>query len=57
VLDEMKKYFGMPAAPKVTRISDDEITRDLALMKVPPSPAHLVPAANFSSNDRIQDTK
>jgi len=37
VLEEMKKYFGMPAAPKVTRISDDEINRDLALMKVPPS--------------------
>jgi hypothetical protein len=35
VLEETKKYFGMPAAPKITRISDDEINRDLALMKVP----------------------
>jgi hypothetical protein len=36
VLEETKKYFGMPAAPKITRISDDEINRDLALMKVRP---------------------
>jgi hypothetical protein len=36
VLEETKKYFGMPAAPKISRISDDEINRDLALMKVPP---------------------
>lgn len=38
VLEETKKYFGMPAAPKITRISDDEINRDLALMKVPNPP-------------------
>jgi hypothetical protein len=34
LLDETKKYFGMPSAPKISRISDDDINRDLALMRV-----------------------
>jgi Sds3-like len=63
VLEETKKYFGMPAAPKISRISDDEINRDLALMKVPP-PKPVIPNFCFllgmeltSSNDRIRVTK
>jgi hypothetical protein len=36
VLEETKKYFGMPSAPKISRISEEETNRDLALMKVFP---------------------
>jgi hypothetical protein len=36
LLDETKKYFGMPAAPRITRISEDETNHDLALMRVYP---------------------
>jgi len=59
VLEETKKYFGMPAAPKITRISDDDINRDLALMKVPLAKHRppLVLEANVTSNDRMQHTK
>ena len=34
LLDETKKYFGMPSAPKISRISDEDINRDLAQMRV-----------------------
>lgn len=34
LLEETKKYFGMPAAPKISLISEDEKNRDLALMRV-----------------------
>lgn len=34
VLEETKKYFGMPAAPKISRISEEEISHDLHLMRV-----------------------
>ena len=34
LLDETKKYFGMPSAPKISRISEEETNRDLALMRV-----------------------
>lgn len=36
LLDETKKYFGMPSAPKISRISEEETNRDLALMRVFP---------------------
>jgi len=36
LLEETKKWFGMPAAPKITRISDEDVNRDLALMRVNP---------------------
>jgi hypothetical protein len=34
LLEETKKYFGMPSAPKISRISEEETNRDLALMRV-----------------------
>jgi len=34
LLEETKKYFGMPSAPKISRISDEDINRDLAQMRV-----------------------
>jgi hypothetical protein len=36
LLDETKKWFGMPTAPRITRISEEETDHDLALMKVSP---------------------
>ena len=43
LLDETKKHFGMPAAPTISRISEEETNRDLALMRVPLPPAHHEP--------------
>jgi len=34
LLEETKKYFGMPAAPKISLISEEEKNRDLAMMRV-----------------------
>lgn len=34
LLEETKKYFGMPAAPRISLISEEEKNRDLALMRV-----------------------
>jgi Sds3-like len=51
LLEETKKYFGMPAAPKISKISEEETNRDLALMRV----LHLVAPFN-NSNDRRNST-
>ena len=45
LLDETKKYFGMPAAPKVSLISEEEKNRDLALMRV------MIPVPGFDNWD------
>ena len=33
-LEETKKWVGMPAAPPISKISDEDINRDLSLMRV-----------------------
>jgi hypothetical protein len=34
VLEQMKKYLGMPAAPTISRVTEEEANRDIALMRV-----------------------
>ena len=46
LLEETKKYFGMPSAPKISRISDEEINRDLAQMRVSLTKLHQTDSSN-----------
>ena len=48
LLEETKKYFGMPSAPKISKISEEETNRDLALMRVFPQNTVLIVATSIA---------
>jgi len=58
LLDETKKHFGMPAAPTISRISEEETNRDLALMRqrVSPYEINVVDDKGFYSQQSSQNT-